>query len=136
MWLCSGPVGFQRGVGTGANLCGQRERSVRLEREGGLFFNSPVEVFHLFSQPIHLFPDGCRRWDLTMLDPPTSIDNLSSLHFEFPYDLTDERLQIFVWDNSAIQTRADYAALAVSPVLRRFDLMDATATHEARGVGP
>ncbi|MCH7872709.1 MAG: hypothetical protein IID33_13515 [Planctomycetes bacterium] len=96
-------------------------RSVRLERKGALFFQSPVEVFHLFSQPIHLFPAGCRRWDLTLLDPPDSIENLASLHFEFPYDLTDERLQLFVWDNSAIQTSIDYLALAVSPVLRRFD---------------
>ena len=104
-------------------------RSVRLVREGAYFFKSPVEVFHIFSQPIHLFPAGCRRWDLTMLDPPTSIENLRSLHFEFPYDLTDERLQLFVWDNSAIQSRADYPALAVSPVLRRLDPVRSAPSH-------
>ncbi len=102
-------------------------RSIRLEREGALFYKSPVEVFHLFSQPIRLFPDGCRRWDLTLLDPPDSIENLASLHFEFPYDLTDERLQLFVWDNSAIQTPADYPALAVSTVLRSFLVTDSTS---------
>ena len=111
-------------------------RSVRLEREGGLFFKSPVEVFHLFSQPIRLFPDGCRRWDLTMLDPPTSIENLTSLHFEFPYDLTDERLQLFVWDNSAIQSRTDYPNLAVSPVLRPFHAPESMTSERLDGSTP
>ena len=95
-------------------------RSIRLERNGGDFFASAIELFHMFSQPVSGFPDGCRRWDLTLLDPPSSIEALNELHFEFPYDLGDDRLRLFVWDNKEIRDRRDYPALAKRGILRPF----------------
>lgn len=98
--------------------------SIRLERTPGMFFDSFIEKFHLFSEPAERLPAAARRMGLTLLDPPTTYVGLNRLDLRLPYPLDDPRMLLFTWDNRMIHGRADYLRLMTEAGLRRCDVLD------------
>ncbi len=95
--------------------------SIRLVREGGVFFASFVERFHLFSEPVSTLSKSCRRSGFELISPPTSYDHLTELEFRFPYPLDDPRMQLLVWDNRRIRNAADVFRMTSPAQVRRCD---------------
>lgn len=87
------------------------QRSLRVERQGGIIFDSFVEKFTLFSQPIAGLPDAAKKVGLELLDLPDSYDQLTSLQFQMPYPLDDPRLRIFIWNNERILSKFELPRL-------------------------
>jgi hypothetical protein len=76
--------------------------SIRLVRDGGLFFASFIERFHRFSEPASTLAASGRRLGLDLLDPPTDYEHINELNFRMPYTLADPRMVILSWDNHRI----------------------------------
>jgi hypothetical protein len=85
--------------------------SLRVERRGGVIFDSFVEKFTLFSQPITGLPEAAQRVGLKLLDLPASYDQLTAIQFQMPYPLDDPRLRIFLWNNQRIRGTLDLLRL-------------------------
>jgi hypothetical protein len=81
--------------------------SIRIERTGGFFFDSFVEQFHLFSQPVETLRELGGRFGVKLLSPPATLRGLDTLEFELPYDLHDPRLVILYWENHRIRKVRD-----------------------------
>lgn len=86
-------------------------RSIRVERHGGVIFDSFIEKFTLFSQPIEGLPETAKRVGLEILDLPSSYDQLTAMEFQMPYPLDDPRLRIFIWNNQRIRGKLELPRL-------------------------
>lgn len=95
--------------------------SIRLVRENGVFFASFIERFHLFSQPASSLAKACRRMGLELIDPPSSYHDMTDLEFRLPHPVDDPRVQIFIWNNRRIRSRADLVNLMNLAELRRYE---------------
>lgn len=92
-------------------------RTVRLVRKGGSFFQSFMERFMLFSQPASALPDAARRFGLTLVEVPDTLDSLGEMYFELPHPIGDDRVVMLAWDNSRVRTRWDLIWNAPPPRL-------------------
>ncbi len=80
--------------------------SIRIVREGGLFFRSFLERFLMFSRP-SLLAQSARRLDLELLVVPDLRKDVTVLEFKLPAPLEDERILLFTWDNEHLRTIYD-----------------------------
>jgi len=85
--------------------------SLRVARHGGVIFDSFVERFTLFSQPVSGLTESAKRAKLDLIDLPASYDQMTSLQFQMPYPLDDPRLRIFYWNNQRIRNRLELPRL-------------------------
>ncbi|MFQ5413377.1 MAG: hypothetical protein ACE5E6_02860 [Phycisphaerae bacterium] len=106
--------------------------SIRLVRDGGVFFESFIERFHLFSEPASSLPRAARRIGLELLHPPSSYDGLRTLTFRLPHPINDPRIQFFTWDNDRVRRAADIPAIMKLARLTRSQLGAAAATTAVR----
>ncbi|MFQ5494714.1 MAG: ArnT family glycosyltransferase [Phycisphaerae bacterium] len=86
-------------------------RSIRIQRQDGVFFESFVEKFHLFSAPVGGLSASAERMSLELIDAPTTYDGLTALEFRLPMPLDDPRLRLFVWNNERISGPRDLIKL-------------------------
>jgi len=83
-----------------------------VRREGGRFFESFIERFHLFSRDSAAdLSAAAQRLGLTLVDPPASIDDVRELELVMPMLLSDPRLVLLEWNNEDIDSRWDYPKL-------------------------
>ena len=83
--------------------------TVRIVREGGNYFDSFIERFHLFGAPVTSLLESSRRLGLELMNPPESFDNLHTIELRLPLPIDDPRVHIFVWDNTSIRSLYDFA---------------------------
>lgn len=111
--------------------------SIRVVREGGVFFSSFVERFHRFGDPVSTLPEAAQRAGLDLLNPPTSYDNLTVLEFRLPHPLNDPRVHVFYWDNQRVRGWLDLFRIENLAQLQPCRLMEAEAsgTSQAPAAG-
>lgn len=85
---------------------------IKITREGGFFFDSFVDRFHLFDAPASSLAQSSQRVGLELLSPPDTLEGLNTLEFRLAYPIEDSRIQILEWDNSSIRSPLDYANMA------------------------
>jgi|GEM_PF-2967427 len=99
--------------------------SIRIDRKNGYFFKSFVERFHLFGHDSAAdLADAARRVQIELLDPPTTVNDLTRIELKLPYPLEDPRVHLFVWNNRDIQSKADYIRLHELTRLEPIDPID------------
>ncbi len=81
--------------------------TVRIVREGGFYFESFIDRFHLFGAPIESLSQSAGRFGVELLDPPKSFAGLNTFEFRFPLPIADPRIRIFAWDNTSIRGHFD-----------------------------
>lgn len=81
--------------------------SIKVVRRNGVFFQSFIEKFLLFSEPESSLAESARRVDLELLTTPDSGTPLNEFEFRLPYPLDDDRLRLFTWDNRHVRTISD-----------------------------
>jgi len=96
-------------------------RTIRVVRDNGAFFSSFLEQFLMFSRPDKL-AESARRVDLELVRSVDVDAPVTELEFRLPYALDDDRLFLFTWDNSHLQSqvdliwRGDWPSLVPCPV--------------------
>ena len=96
--------------------------SIRITREGGSFFESFVERFHLFSrESASDLATAAQRFDFELRDPPASLTGLKTIELRLSLPLDDPRLHLFIWNNQKVRGKMDYLRL---PQLTHLDTID------------
>jgi hypothetical protein len=106
--------------------------SIRIVREGGLFFSSFVERFHRFGDPVSTLAAAGQRAELELLNPPTSYDNLMALEFRFAYPLSDPRVHVLYWDNHQVRGRLDLLWIEGLTQLRQYEPAELEAARASQ----
>ncbi|MEE9294107.1 MAG: glycosyltransferase family 39 protein [Phycisphaerae bacterium] len=82
-------------------------RSLKIVRQNGVFFDSFIERFLMFSEPVTELAESARRLDLELLEQPESLAGLTELHLGLPGDLDDAGIYLFTWDNRHVRSLVD-----------------------------
>ncbi len=98
--------------------------TLRIAREGGLFFESFLEKFALFSKPASTMPSSAQRLGLTLESPPKTFDEITEIELTFPGELDDGNTFVFTWDNSRLRSLTDLFERSRWPRLVRCDILD------------
>ena len=93
--------------------------SIRIVREGGMFWTGFVEQFHRFSEPPASLAGHAQRCELELIDPPTTYVGINSLAFRFRCPLSDPALVLCYWDNSPTLDWTDILVFGKSAELKR-----------------
>ncbi len=111
--------------------------TLHIRRDGGRFFESFVEQFHLFSRDSASdLAAAANRLGLTLVDPPESITDVRELELVLPLPLRDPRLVLLQWNNDAIRGRLDYLRLPWASRVEPVSGVAQPASNESSASGP